>query len=37
MAVKAEKNHTFVWEATNKQGAKISGETSGQSLALVKA
>ena len=37
MAVKAEKTSTFVWEATNKQGAKISGETSGQSMALVKA
>lgn len=37
MAVKAAKTSTFVWEATNKQGAKVSGETSGQSLALVKA
>ena len=37
MAVKAAKTSTFVWEATNKQGAKLSGETSGQSLALVKA
>lgn len=37
MAVKTTKTSTFVWEATNKQGAKISGETSGQSLALVKA
>ena len=37
MAVKAEKTSTFVWEATNKQGAKVSGESSGVSIALVKA
>lgn len=37
MAVKAAKTSTFVWEATNKQGAKISGEASGQNPALVKA
>jgi type IV pilus assembly protein PilC len=37
MAVKALKNSTFAWEGTNKQGAKIKGEVSGQNPALVKA
>lgn len=37
MAVKATKTSTFAWEGTNKQGAKIKGESSGQSPALVKA
>lgn len=37
MAVKAIKNSTFAWEGTNKQGAKIKGEVSGQNPALVKA
>src|SRR3989344_1628003 len=37
MAVKAVKNNTFAWEGTNKQGAKIKGEISGQNPALVKA
>lgn len=37
MAVKALKTSTFSWEGTNKQGAIIKGETSGQTPALVKA
>ncbi|MFP5423542.1 MAG: type II secretion system F family protein [Gammaproteobacteria bacterium] len=37
MAVKALKTSTFAWEGTNKQGAKIKGEASGQNPALVKA
>lgn len=37
MAAKAAKNSTFAWEGTNKQGAKIKGEVSGQNPALVKA
>lgn len=37
MAVKATKTSTFAWEGTNKQGAKLKGESSGQSPALVKA
>jgi type IV pilus assembly protein PilC len=37
MAVKALKTSTFAWEGTNKQGAKLKGEASGQSPALVKA
>lgn len=37
MAVKAIKTSIFAWEGTNKQGAKITGEISGQSPALVKA
>ncbi|HBX57031.1 type II secretion system F family protein [Pseudomonas sp. UBA2684] len=37
MAVKAIKTSTFAWEGTNKQGAKITGEISGQNPALVKA
>lgn len=37
MAVKALKTSTFSWEGTNKQGAKIKGEASGQNPALVKA
>lgn len=37
MAVKALKTSTFAWEGTNKQGAKIKGEVSGQNPALVKA
>ncbi|WP_339523044.1 type II secretion system F family protein [Pseudomonas sp. EA_35y_Pfl2_R111] len=31
------KNSTFVWEGTNKQGAKVKGELSGANPALVKA
>jgi type IV pilus assembly protein PilC len=34
---KALKTSTFTWEGTNKQGAKIKGELSGQNPALVKA
>lgn len=37
MAVKELKNSTFSWEGTDKKGAKIKGESSGQSPALVKA
>lgn len=37
MAVKALKTSTFAWEGTNKQGAKIKGEVSGQNPAMVKA
>lgn len=37
MAVKALKTSTFSWEGTDKKGAKIKGETSGQNPALVKA
>ncbi|PKM24869.1 MAG: type II secretion system protein F [Gammaproteobacteria bacterium HGW-Gammaproteobacteria-13] len=37
MAVKAIKTSTFAWEGTNKQGAKIKGEVSGQNPALIKA
>lgn len=37
MAVKAIKTSTFAWEGTNKQGAKLKGEISGQNPALVKA
>lgn len=37
MAVKAIKTSTFSWEGTDKKGAKIKGETSGQNPALVKA
>ena len=37
MAVKEIKNSTFSWEGTDKKGAKIKGESSGQSPALVKA
>ncbi|WP_405118998.1 type II secretion system F family protein [Pseudomonas leptonychotis] len=37
MAVKALKTSTFAWEGTNKQGARIKGEVSGQNPALVKA
>ena len=37
MAVKAIKTSTFRWEGTDKKGAKIKGETSGQNPALVKA
>lgn len=37
MAVKALKTSIFAWEGTNKQGAKIKGEVSGQNPALVKA
>lgn len=37
MAVKELKNSAFLWEGTDKKGAKIKGETSGQSPALVKA
>lgn len=35
--IKALKTSTFSWEGTNKQGAKIKGEISGQNPALVKA
>ncbi|MDO9617875.1 MAG: type II secretion system F family protein [Pseudomonas sp.] len=34
---KALKTSTFIWEGTNKQGAKIKGELSGANPALVKA
>lgn len=37
MAAKALKTSTFSWEGTDKKGAKIRGETSGQNPALVKA
>lgn len=37
MAVKELKTSTFSWEGTDKKGAKIKGESSGQSPALVKA
>ncbi len=37
MAQKAIKTSVFTWEGTNKQGAKIKGELSGVSPALVKA
>ena len=37
MAQKAIKTSVFVWEGVNKQGAKIKGELSGVSPALVKA
>ena len=37
MAVKAIKTSTFAWEGTDKKGAKVKGETSGQNPALVKA
>lgn len=37
MAVKEIKTSTFSWEGTDKKGAKIKGESSGQSLVLVKA
>ncbi|WP_313482323.1 type II secretion system F family protein [Stutzerimonas kunmingensis] len=37
MAQKAVKTSVFTWEGTNKQGAKIKGELSGVSPALVKA
>ncbi|WP_278398102.1 type II secretion system F family protein [Stutzerimonas kunmingensis] len=37
MAQKAIKTSVFTWEGTNKQGAKIKGELSGASPALVKA
>jgi len=37
MAQKAIKNSVFAWEGTNRQGAKIKGELSGVSPALVKA
>jgi len=37
MAQKAIKTSVFTWEGTNKQGAKIKGELSGISPALVKA
>lgn len=37
MAVKEIKTSTFSWEGTDKKGAKIKGESSGQSPALVKA
>ncbi|MEN2503128.1 type II secretion system F family protein, partial [Stutzerimonas stutzeri] len=37
MAQKAIKTSVFTWEGTNKQGAKIKGELSGVSPAMVKA
>lgn len=37
MAEKAQKTSTFTWEGTNKKGATIKGEMSGQTPALVKA
>ncbi|MFC5697966.1 type II secretion system F family protein [Pseudomonas sp. GCM10022186] len=37
MAEKALKTSTFAWEGTDKKGAKIKGEISGQNPALVKA
>lgn len=37
MAVKEIKTSIFSWEGTDKKGAKIKGESSGQSPALVKA
>lgn len=37
MAVKELKTSTFSWEGTDRKGAKIKGESSGQSPALVKA
>lgn len=37
MAEKAQKTSTFVWEGTDRKGAKIKGETAGQNPALVKA
>lgn len=37
MAVKEIKTSTFSWEGTDKKGAKIKGESSGQNPALVKA
>ncbi len=37
MAEKAQKTSTFVWEGTDRKGAKIKGETVGQNPALVKA
>jgi type IV pilus assembly protein PilC len=37
MAAKALKTSTFIWEGTNKQGAKTKGEIDGQNPALVKA
>ena len=37
MAVKELKTGTFSWEGTDRKGAKIKGESSGQSPALVKA
>ena len=37
MAVKEIKTSTFSWEGTDKKGAKIKGESSGQSPVLVKA
>jgi len=36
-SVKPAKLITFLWEGLNKQGGKISGETNGASLALVRA
>ena len=37
MAAKELKTSTFSWEGTNKSGAKLKGEISGQSIALAKA
>ena len=37
MAAKASQNSTFAWEGTDRKGAKLKGELSGQNIALVKA
>lgn len=37
MAQKALKQDTFVWEGTDKKGNRKNGETTGQSMAMVKA
>jgi type IV pilus assembly protein PilC len=37
MAAKAIKTSLFTWEGTDRKGAKVKGELSGQTLALVKA
>ncbi|MDH5324282.1 MAG: type II secretion system F family protein [Gammaproteobacteria bacterium] len=36
-AAQAKTADTFVWEGTNKQGKRVKGETTGASIALVKA
>ena len=36
-ATKAAKLNTFTWEGLNRQGGKVTGETNGVSMALVKA
>ncbi|BAW81095.1 type II secretion system protein F [Candidatus Nitrosoglobus terrae] len=37
MAQPATKNHLFIWEGTNRQGQKITGELSSKNATLVKA